>query len=397
MKIGGMNLGLNRIKEALRILGNPSSSIPAIHIAGTNGKGSIATFIQSTLSSSGIRNGLTTSPHLISWRERISVNGKLISYENFINILEVIIPQIKHLNLTTFELVITTALIYFEESNLDIIILETGLGGRLDATTAHPFRPIIGIGGIGLDHCDHLGSTLREITQEKAEIITSGSIIISSNQHPEVKEILEKIARKKKAMITWIKPLDNKWKLGINGEIQRENAAVAKAILEEISNLGFFIDRKDIKNGLSSAKWKGRMQSVTWEGLPLLLDGAHNEHACMQLSKERNTWPGNELGVKWLLAIQKNKNGPSILKQLIQKNDKAWIIEVPKHKSWNASELKIICNDLSSQIYHAENIMEALLSIKSENKWPKPKPIIAGSLYLIGHLLENNIVCEESS
>ena len=387
-----MDLGLERINNALQILGKPCSNIPAIHIAGTNGKGSIASFIQSGLKSAGIKTGITISPHLIYWNERISINGEYIPSKELIEILKEIKIKTKGINLTTFELLITTALKYFEISDIELIVLETGLGGRLDATTAHPYRPIIAIGGIGLDHCEQLGNNLTAITKEKAAIITPGSIVISANQEAEVIKVLNQKVEKEHAKLKLVTPLTEKWELGLKGNIQHENAAVAKAVLEELPSLGFRIGIQNIKEGFASASWPGRLEKAYWQNLPVLLDGAHNVHAAKELSKERMNWDKNQNCVNWILAIQKSKNAPLMLTELIKDNDLAWIVRVPNHKSWSAEILKENCPEISNQIYKANNVEEVLKRIKSKGNWPDPQPVIAGSLYLIGELLQKNIV-----
>ena len=396
LKDRGMDLGLYRIKNALNIMGQPCSSTPAIHIVGTNGKGSIASFIQSSLIDSGISVGTTTSPHLINWRERISINGENISDKEFIQILKKVILKTNHLELTTFELVILTAFKFFEDHDAKIIILETGLGGRLDATTAHPSRPIVAIGGIGLDHCEHLGNNLEEITKEKAEVISPGSVVISAKQHPQATKVIEETVARKNAKLKWVEALDKDWELGIKGEIQRDNAAVAKAAVEELSNLGFLLDEENIRMGLSNARWKGRLEIAFCDGLPVLLDGAHNAHAARQLCKERKKWPGQENGINWLLAIQSNKDGPLILKELIKQNDIAWIIEVPNHKSWKAKELRNECPELSNQIIEGKNTKEVLRLINCQKNSSRSIPVISGSLYLIGDLLKEKVITEAS-
>ena len=383
----GIDLGLERIKNALDELGNPCCQTPAIHIAGTNGKGSIASFLQSALNSSGIKAGVTTSPHLINWCERISINKKNISSKTFIEIIEDILPLSERHNLTPFELIIVTALKYFEYNNVEIIVLETGLGGRLDATTAHPFRPLIAFGGIGLDHCEYLGNNLSRIAKEKAAIITHGSTVISSNQNLCVKKLLEEEAYLKKAELKWVKDLSKDWKLGIKGDIQRKNAAVAKSTLESLVNLGFNITNKKIREGFELASWPGRLQQIYWNGLPLLLDGAHNPHAAIELSNERKNWEGEKNGIYWILAIQDNKDGPLMIKHLIKPNDICWILDVPDHQSWNREKILEANPKFSEQLFEAKDIESIFSTINKENFWPDPIPVIAGSLYIIGDIL----------
>ncbi len=388
----GVDLNLERIEKALNEIGKPSFSIPAIQIAGTNGKGSIANFIQNTLKAAKIKAGVTTSPHLISWCERICVDGKLISTDELVSLITSLKSVTSKHNLTPFELLITAAFQHFEINKVKLIVLEVGLGGRLDATTAHPYRPIIAMSSIGLDHCECLGKTLKEIALEKAAIITPGSSVISAYQHPDVAKVFEHKAKEKNAIIKWVSPISKSWKLGLSGNIQRQNAAVAKASLESLSSLGWRISQRNIKEGFALAKWPGRLQMATWQTLPLLIDAAHNPPAAEQLAREREHWSGNKSGVQWILGIQANKEGPNIIRSLLKPFDNAWIIPVPEHRSWTGMQLSINCPEMSSQIRQANNVKEVLETISSTSSWPTPVPVISGSIYLLGHLIANQII-----
>ncbi len=387
-----MDLNLDRIKEALSALGDPSIKIPAIQIIGTNGKGSIASFLESALNIAGVKTGLTTSPHLVSWCERIRINGNMISQKELYERLIAIRQITKKHSLTTFEMIITTALDYFANNQVELIILEAGLGGRLDATTAHPYRPLIAVSSIGLDHCDYLGKSLREITNEKLAAIPINSKVISGPQLPEVMNIINEIIHIKNCTIQWVNPLGKDWKLGIKGDIQRTNAAVAKGILESLKLLNFSITKVQIRKGLERATWPGRLQESTWESLPILIDGAHNPHAAKALSKERNNWIYHETGVEWILGIQASKDGPQILNNLLRENDKAWIVPIPNHKYWNKTELLTSCPNLKDQLFQSDTVEEVLSNFLQQERWPEPAPVIAGSLYLIGDLLEKKII-----
>ncbi|AAQ00420.1 MULTISPECIES: bifunctional folylpolyglutamate synthase/dihydrofolate synthase [Prochlorococcus] len=391
-KSKGMNLGLDRIQNALQKMGNPCHKVPAIQIAGTNGKGSITCFLESCLTKTHIKTGCTTSPHLVSWCERIRIDGQMISPEKlrkFVNEVKLIT---KSEQLTPFELVIASAFNYFFVNQVELILLEVGLGGRLDATTAHPWRPIIAMGKISFDHCEYLGESLAKITKEKAAVISYGSHVISADQEPEVKKILEDTVLKKNAKISWVSPLSKQWELGIAGEIQRENAAVAKAVLESLPTFGWKINNNQIKKGLASANWPGRLQSTKWEGLPLILDGAHNPEAIRQLSKERALWVNQSSIVHWIIGIQTNKNAPEMLRNLLKEKDIAWIVQIPNHQSWSKDQLLKACPELSHQLRKAESILKVLELLRSNNQWPTPPPIVTGSLYLIGDLIKNKII-----
>ncbi len=388
----GMDLSLERMKKALEMMSEPCKEVPAIQIVGTNGKGSITRFIQSCLSLAGISTGVTISPHLISWCERIQVDSKNISADDLRDRL-IKLKSITEINqLTPFEILIATAFDYFSEKNVKLLLLEVGLGGRLDATTAHPYRPIITFGPIGLDHCEHLGTSLESIAYEKASVINQESIVISCHQLPKVTKTLKSIAKQKGSEIRWVEPLSKDWNLGLAGNFQRENAAVAKAALEALDEFGWHIEKNKIEEGFARATWPGRLQSVSWNNKPLILDGAHNPLAAENLSKERMEWKRQESGVHWILGIQSHKQAPEMLKHLIKPNDIIWIVPVPQHKSWSKEELLKVCKEFSNQIHQANNVEQILSKLLSKKEWPKPAPVIAGSLYLIGEFLTHKTI-----
>ena len=239
-----INLGIDRMTTAINSMGNPCKEIPAIQIAGTNGKGSIATFINSVLNIVDIKTGITTSPHLINWCERICINNTQIPMKEFKLLSQTMGPIVDKYELTPFESIIAIALKYFSFKKVELLILEVGLGGRLDATTAHKYRPLFAFGAIGLDHCELLGNTLEEIAIEKASIITPRSTVITANQHPIVKRVFRETAKKQQAVITWVDPLPSDWNLGLPGKVQKENAAVAKGVIESLKNIGWNIPQK---------------------------------------------------------------------------------------------------------------------------------------------------------
>ena len=142
-----------------------------------------------------------------------------------------------------------TAFDHFAENEVELLVLEAGLGGRLDATTAHPFRPLIAMASIGLDHCEHLGRNIKDIAKEKVAVISSGNKVISANQDPDVTQILEATVKEKQAEVQWVPPVPKNWNLGLSGEIQRENAAVAKGTLQALNILGWKLTEQEIREG----------------------------------------------------------------------------------------------------------------------------------------------------
>ncbi len=387
-----MHLGIDRMSLAINAMGDPCKETPAIHIAGTNGKGSIAAFINSILSLVNIKTGVTTSPHLVDWVERICINKTQISKEEFQSLSLTLAPIAKKHSLTPFEFVIAIALKYFTLKEVELLILEVGLGGRLDATTAHKYRPIIAFGAIGLDHCEYLGDSLEKVAIEKAAVITPKSTIISAAQHNIVKRVIEEAAMREQAVIHWVDPLPSDWELGLPGGIQQENAAVAKGVIESLKNIGWNISKGQIREGLSLAQWPGRLQALKWEGMPIIVDGAHNPHAAKQLSIERNAWTDQGSGIIWILGIQKRKDMIGILHKLIREKDLAWIVPVPGQQSWSKDQILSFCPEYKEQIKEALSVEEILSALKKQNRWPSPPPIISGSLYLIGDLFQRKIL-----
>ena len=390
----GMDLQLDRMHAALHELDHPCRTIPAIQVLGTNGKGSIVSLLESALCAAGLRCGVTTSPHLVSWCERIRIKGKPIAVETLRTQLQALQALNERHRLTPFELLVTTAFLEFQRHACDLLVLEVGLGGRLDATTAHPYRPVVAVASIGLDHCEHLGNSLTAIATEKAAAIPPKATVISCVQAPEVRDVLETTCRTQQAKLHWVKPLDSTWQLGLPGAIQRSNAAVALGALQALSGLGWTLPEAVIQKGFATANWPGRLQTVHWGAQKLRLDGAHNPPAAVQLAEERSQWIDASNGVVWILAIQAHKDAVAMLQKLLLPQDQAWIIPVPSHKSWSRSALLQELPQLEHQLQEADGL-ETVLNQLSSNEWPTPVPIVAGSLYLIGDLFARGVVTAE--
>ena len=389
----GMDLSLDRMHRVLSELGDPCSNTPAVQVVGTNGKGSIACMIHSGLSAAGVRSGLTTSPHLVSWCERICVNQKSITLVELHQRLQALEPFAEQHQLTTFERLITAAFLHFKANEVDWMVLEAGLGGRLDATTAHPQRPLIAVGAIGIDHREHLGDTLTAISREKAAAISPGAHVISAAQLDPVRAVLEEHTRTVGATLEWVEPLPDDWDLGLPGTLQRSNGAVAYGALRQIRKLGSKISDPSIRQGLAKAHWPGRLQTVLWNGRPIRLDGAHNPAAAAQLAQERACWCDRQHTQLWILGIQAHKQAPEMLQLLLKPHDFAWITPVPGYKSWTLDRLSDACPNLVDQMGRANDVVDVLNGLASApGSWPNPSPLIAGSLYLLGELMAQGII-----
>lgn len=294
---------LRHVEELLNRMGNPQLAARTIHIAGTKGKGSVAAMIAQVLSDSRYKTGLYTSPHLHTLRERISVDGSLISEAEFAAAMAEVKPFIESMKqdaafrqLTYFEALTALTFAYFKKKRVDFQVLEVGLGGRLDATNVA--RPLVCIiTPISLDHTQILGDSIEEIAREKAGIIKPGCWVVLSPQPEETASVFSDICHEKKAKvvqvgkdITWhktggdlhhqslaVEGRTSNYQVSIPllGDFQLENAAAAVAALEILTSEGFVISAADIAQGLARLKWPGRFH-ILQEHPTVLVDGAHN-------------------------------------------------------------------------------------------------------------------------
>lgn len=387
----GIDLGLERMKAALAAGGHPEWGFPAVQVAGTNGKGSIATFLHAIFLAAGLRSGVYRSPHLQSWCERIQLGQCWVDGETLRADLERWLPLAQRHALTVFEFFTAAAMDRFARANLDVVVLEVGLGGRLDATTAHPDRRVVGFGPIGLDHQEILGGTLAAVAAEKAGVMASGQLAISAPQSPVVAQVLEHQARLTGCELRWVDPLlgekDGGPTLGLNGQFQRGNAAVALGMAQSLRKQGWPIAEEALTRGLLLARWPGRLERRTWNGREVLLDGAHNPSGGQALRREldridRRTTGAGLKGRRWLLAIQRTKDGPGLLDALLAPADTAAIVSLPSLPCWSADDLVAARPALKGRLVALATPLEGLT-------WLTPSdglPVIAGSLHLLGQI-----------
>ncbi len=384
----GVDLGLERLGGALAEGDHPERRFAAAQVAGTNGKGSISTFLHAILRAAGIRVGTYRSPHLVSWCERIQIDDAWIDPATLRADLARWQPLAHRHRLTPFELITAAAFDRFARDQVELAVLEVGLGGRLDATTLHPHRPVVGFGAIGLDHKEHLGDTLAAIAAEKAAVMGPGCQAFSAAQDPEAQGVLEGEARRRGARLQWLEALpavaDGGPVLGLAGELQRRNGAVAVAMVRALFApdgplAGRTLDEGMIRTGLAAARWPGRLERRRWRGRDLLLDGAHNPPAAAALRRELDRLDGG-LPRRWLLGVQRHKEGPAMLQLLLRPGDRAAVVAVPEHASWSRDKLAAACPDLADQLEVAPDLAAGLEGLLV----PGPLPVVAGSLFLLG-------------
>lgn len=269
----GVKLGLDNVRRLLANLGNPQDDLRFVHVAGTNGKGSVCAMIDSICRAGGVRTGLFTSPHLVRFNERIQINGRPIEDADVVRGIQRIRAQIdEDCHPTFFEITTAIAFDYFRSHGVDLVVLETGLGGRLDATNVvHPLVSVLT--SIDMDHQKWLGNTLGEIAAEKAGIIKPGVPVVSGPQFGEVRTVLEQIATASSAPLSYAEtPVEGLF-IGLAGSHQRLNAAIAVKAIQEAR---IPMDPQSLKEGLANVYWPGRFQRVTER---IVLDGAHNPAA----------------------------------------------------------------------------------------------------------------------
>ena len=396
----GVDLGLHRLQQALREGGHPERGFTALQVAGTNGKGSICTMVHAILRQAGIHCATYRSPHLVSWCERIQINDHWISPTSLRSDLARWQEIGQSHRLTPFELFTAAAFDRFRIEAVDLAVLEVGLGGRLDATTTHPHRPVLGFGAIGLDHREVLGDTVGAIAREKAGVMAPGSIAISGPQHPDVVEVLMREASQVDCELRWVNPLPHPREggppLGLYGDPQRSNAAVAVAMVEALAECWPHpcqqnLTPEAIRAGLAAARWPGRMEIRHWRGRPLLIDAAHNPPAAQALRLTLDQRPPHGIPSrhggrrKWLLGMQRQKDGPGLVRSLLGDFDLAGIVPVRGHSSWSAEELLNALPVVAGRLQSFETPCAGLSWLALQS--PGDMPVVAGSLVLLGEVI----------
>lgn len=373
----GIKLGLDGPRRLLReFLAFPKHGVRVAHVAGTNGKGSTCAMMDRVARACGKRTGLFTSPHLIDYRERMRVSGEMISKKRCAELLTEARAVCEKLEThpTFFEITLAVAMRWFNERDCEIIILETGMGGRLDATTAVPADVCV-ITPIGMDHTQWLGETLGAIAGEKAGIFLEGVPAFSSPQEPEAMEVLEKEANERRSPLRFIEePLEG-YGIALAGMHQKRNAALALAALH---SLGLRLGYESVAEGLAKVSWPGRFEQILSDGIEVILDGAHNPHAGKVL---RETWLA-EIGAgkgTLVFGAVESKDVSGILTELRGLTARIFFCQVGTMRGLPTDELlKCLTDGERAECF--PNFSEAMQAARTYGG-----PIlIAGSLFLVG-------------
>jgi dihydrofolate synthase / folylpolyglutamate synthase len=409
----GVNLGLERIQTLLAALGSPHQTVPIIHVAGTNGKGSVCAYLSSILTAAGYKVGRYTSPHLVDWNERICIDDRPISTEDALTILDRVITAINP-NLPTptqFEIVTAAMWLYFAQSQVDIAVIEVGLGGRLDATNVVDRPLATTITSISYEHWQQLGDTIAKIAGEKAGVLKPGCPAIIGTLPPEAMSVVAARVAALNCPVTWVKPAvrisDPKFEsrsgsgadllpwvefagvrypLALLGEMQLTNSAIAIATIQVLRQAGWQISDAAIAAGMANTRWLGRIQWTTWQGQKLLIDGAHNTAAAIALRQYVDILAAP---ISWTIGMLATKAHREILQALLRPGDRLDLVPVPDHSSADldllASLARSVCPALGS-IEICPDLVTGLAAAQMHTA--THQPVLCGSLYLLGYFLK---------
>ena len=408
-----IDLSLDRIMRLLGLLDNPQNSLPSvIHIAGTNGKGSTLAFMRAISEAAGLKVHAYTSPHLVKFNERIRINGKIIGDQELLELMSEVESKNKKAPITFFEITTAIALLAFSRIPSDLVLLETGLGGRLDATNVITRPTVTVLTPISHDHAGFLGNNLTAIAQEKAGIIKNGVACITAEQDPLVLKVIKNRAENVDAPLS----IENKdWWVAITGEKisimtpdgqinpplpnlvgphQIQNAGLGIMALAELGDKR--INRKAVDVGVKNVDWPARMQQLTqgplcsllpdhWE---LWLDGGHNPAAGVAIAA---TLEKLEDAPIHLITGMINTKTPSAFLAPLRKYTKSLTaIKIPNQgASYSSDEISIVAKKIGFKTKIASSVGKAIKEIVATEK-SCSRILICGSLYLAGDILRDN-------
>jgi dihydrofolate synthase/folylpolyglutamate synthase len=404
----GMKLDLSNITSLMSRLRNPHLKLPAIHIAGTNGKGSVAAMIHSILCKAGYKTGLYTSPHLIDFRERIRIGQELIEINFIFDFVQKLKDEIDKYGYTYFEVTTALAFQYFAQKKVDVAIVETGLGGRLDATNV--INPLVSIiTNIGLEHTEHLGNTIPQIASEKAGIIKSGVPTITAVTQPEALEMIRSVCAERNSRLTVVQEessyavLDSSiegtkfsfrsnpyrydaLELNLTGEHQVLNAIICLTAIHKLKQLGWQVEEQAIRDGLKKVNWRARLEVFRKEPL-VLLDVAHNPagmqtliHALDQFFPEKR--------IIFIFGVMEDKDYQSMLKE-ISKKAKFVVLTKPDYKRSAEPEALEETLKQTNTPYEIIPMVKQAYLFALKNTKPDDIICITGSHFTVGELLSS--------
>ena len=391
--------GLDRIKTLCEGLGNPQNSLKFIHVAGTNGKGSFCSMTESVLRSAGYKTGLFTSPYIVEFNERMRVNGENISNEELADITTQIRPIADAMEdkPTEFELITAVAFEYFKRNGCDIVVLEAGMGGRLDSTNIIETPLLSVITGIALDHTAFLGDTVEKIAKEKAGIIKNSIPVLYGGDDKAAGEVIKATANEKNAPFSEVDyskltvnsanldgtNFDYKNRHGVKvnllGLYQPRNAAVVLDAIDILRGRGMNIPNEAITQGLLSALWPARFEIISRKPL-IIFDGAHNPQGITSAKKSIKHYFGDEK-VYILTGVLKDKDYRFIAKELSEVCDKAFTLTPDNPRALTADEYASVLKEFGVSALANPKIADAFSAAKEAAEKDNKPLLCLGSLY----------------
>ncbi|WP_413172831.1 bifunctional folylpolyglutamate synthase/dihydrofolate synthase [Anabaena azotica] len=418
----GVNLGLSRIVKLLANLDNPHEQVPVIHVAGTNGKGSVCAYLSSVLTEAGYRTGRYTSPHLVDWTERICINEQPINPESLSQLILQVQAAIdpNEESPTQFEVITAAAWLYFAHQKVDVAVVEVGLGGRLDATNVCSQPLVTVITSISREHWQQLGPTVADIAGEKAGIIKAGCPVVMGQLPADAQKVV--ISRSLESQCPIIAPqpaveintgwaeykrwgagekIENckstiKYPLPLQGQIQLHNSALALATLEILQKQGWQISEQAIINGMGKTKWPGRMQWFIWKhnnkDYQLLIDGAHNPASAEVLRNYVDSLNTQNItqNITWVMGMLATKDHADIFQALLKTGDKLYLVPVPDNNSADLEHLSKLANETCPDLGFCSTYPDVFSALDAAFTSTDNLVVLCGSLYLIGHFLGNS-------
>lgn len=405
----GWKFGLENIRNLLELMDNPHKKLKFVHVGGTNGKGSTVSFISSMLIEAGYKVGIYTSPYLVRFTERIKINDEEIDEDELAAITGVVREKVGIMldrgdnHPTEFEIVTAIAFQYFHEKGCDIVVLEVGLGGRLDSTNVIDTPLVSVITTISYDHMNILGNTLEEIAGEKAGIIKADGRVVLYPQLPETEKVFENACREKNAVLYEVDFSRLKLKsFGVDGQVfdyenytnlkisllgehQIKNAAVAIKTIGVLEDGGYKIGASAVRKGLLNAKWPGRLEIINRDPV-VIIDGAHNAEGAKALSRSLELYfPGREK--TFIIGVLKDKDFIPMIEAVAPIAERFVTVTPNSERAISAKELAIIIKSYCKNVQVSDTIEEAIE--KSMSLSPPGGIICAfGSLYYIGGIRE---------
>jgi dihydrofolate synthase / folylpolyglutamate synthase len=404
----GVELGLERIQRLLAALGNPQHQVPILHVAGSNGKGSVCAYLSAVLTNAGYRVGRYTSPHLVSWCERICVNQQAIAPSVLHQLLQRVIAAIDpaQSSPTQFEVITAAAWLYFAEQQVDIAVIEVGLGGRLDATNVCD-RPLVSlITSLSREHWQRLGPTLADISREKAGILKPHCPAVIAPQVPEAEAVLKHRLAELDCPTIWVEPaiaLPNdraeyhgnpsiQYHLPLPGEHQFINSAVAIAALQILQQQGWQLTTEQIIQGIAKTEWQGRLQWFDYQvsdynlkPVQILIDGAHNPAGAKMLRQYVDKSDRFDGAITWVMGMISTKDYAEVFQELLHPGDRLYLVPVPEHQPTDLQQLAAIARQVCPDLSQLETYEEVIVALNEAIAVSSTPVILCGSLYLIGH------------